>query len=141
MQDGSMKSNGMSPNLQVDLDCTLYPFSILGGSGNVPTDLVARCDGTGCVCIMEFSNVQIITTKFEKTEPYIVLAHELIHSLHCLQGISADRREDEELGTTGNGQYADQPLTENAFRSAFGLPPRIAYSSSLGHASMAQVRD
>jgi hypothetical protein len=66
-----------------------------------------------------------MTTKGEKTDPYIVLAHELIHSLHCLEGTSANT--DEELWTTGIDKYANNQMSENAFRTAFGLPLRTQY--------------
>ena len=72
------------------------------------------------------SNAQIITSKGEEAHPYIVLAHELIHSLHCLEGTKVDSA-DEELSTTGLGKFADNPMTENKFRAAFGLALRTQY--------------
>ncbi len=96
-----------------------------GGSANEAMDPTAQSNGTGTVCRMFFTNVEIMTTKGEKTDPYIVLAHELIHSLHCLEGTSA--KTDEELWTTGIDKYANNPMSENAFRTAFGLPLRTQY--------------
>ena len=102
------------------------PFWIEGGSSNAAVHQMGATNGTGSVCFMRFSNVQIMTRKGEKTYPFIVLAHELIHSLHCLQGIKMDGK-DEELWTTGIGKYTDNPMSENAFRSQFGLPLRNQY--------------
>ncbi len=75
---------------------------------------------------MRFTNVQVVTRRGEKAEPYVVLAHELIHSLHCLQGIKMDGR-DEELWTTGLGKYENNPMSENVFRAQFGLAKRQRY--------------
>ena len=67
-----------------------------------------------------------ITNRGEPADPFIVLAHELIHALHFLQGIQIDGQ-DEERWTTGIGIYERNPMSENAFRSQFGLPLRVNY--------------
>lgn len=54
-----------------------------------------------------------------------MVTHELMHSLHCLAGTHADG--DEEIKTTGIEKYADWPMSENAFRKAFGLDLRKSY--------------
>ncbi len=104
------------------------PYYILGGSQNVAKDAAHTGDGQGSVCDMNFTNVQIITTKGEKSHPFIVLAHELIHSYHCLYGIRKDDGEEE--WTTGIGLYRDEPLCENVFRTQLApeLGLRLQYS-------------
>lgn len=79
----------------------------------------------GSVCFMDFSNAQVMESNGAMCWPHIVLAHELIHSLHCLRGEHAN--ENEERKTVGMDEFADEELTENAFRVAFGLDPRDAY--------------
>ena len=116
--DHKATTTGMSPP-----GC---PFWMAGGSSNEAVDQMAAGDGSGTVCLMRFSNVQVKTSKGETAHPFVVLAHELIHSLHCLQGIRMDGK-DEELWTTGIGKYANNPMSENAFRGQFGLPLRNAY--------------
>lgn len=102
------------------------PFYILGGSQNAAKDPSASGNGNGSVCTMFFTNVQVITTKGEVTHPFIVLAHELIHSYHCLNGIKKEGQ-DEELWTTGIGAFASETLSENVIRTQLGLPARKAY--------------
>lgn len=92
------------------------PFYRLGGSKNAAKDPVASTNGQGSVCTMYFTNAELLTSKGEKAYPFIVLAHELIHSYHCLYGIKKDGK-DEELWTTGIGVFADEKLTENVFRT------------------------
>jgi hypothetical protein len=102
------------------------PFYILGGSQNAAKDPVAAENSQGSVCTMFFTNVQIITSKGEATQPFIVLAHELIHSYHCLNGIKKDGK-DEELWTTGIGIYEKEPISENAIRDQFKMALRLEY--------------
>lgn len=102
--------------------CPYYPA---GGSCAEAGDIVAAGDGTGSVSIMKYTNAQIMTSKGEATYSFIVLAHELIHSLHHVTGTRRDN--EEELWTTGIGKYSDEPMTENAIRAAFGLKLREAY--------------
>lgn len=110
------------------------PFYKVGGSQNQAVDTGATGNGSGTVCIMKFTNVEIMTTKGEATKPFIVLAHELIHSWHCLYGIRKDGP-DEELWTTGLGVYekhawnsrTDIDISENIFRDEFGLKRRERY--------------
>jgi len=101
------------------------PFWIAGACANEAVDQGAA-NNSGSVCIVRFSNAQVITNKGETALPFVVLAHELIHSLHCLEGKKIDSQ-DEELSTTGLGKFADDPMTENKFRLAFGLPIRTQY--------------
>ncbi|HEX8716862.1 MAG TPA: M91 family zinc metallopeptidase [Gemmatimonadaceae bacterium] len=102
------------------------PFYILGGSLNAAKDPSASTNKTGSVCKMLFTNVQVVTTNGEKSQPAIVLAHELIHSWHCLTGIKKDGP-DEEQWTTGLGKFATEPLCENVIRTQLGVQPRNAY--------------
>lgn len=99
---------------------------IMGSSANAALDPTASGDGTGSVCKMMFTNAQFLNSKGEMvTHPYIVLAHELIHSYHCLYGIKKPK--DEELWATGIGIYAGEPMSENVFRTQLKLPPRLEY--------------
>ena len=124
--DGTITMDGMkiSPNpAHSPAGCPFWKAG--GGSANEAVDQTTADNGSGTVCVMFFTNVEIMTSKGEKTDPYIVLAHELIHSLHCLEGTRA--KTDEELWTTGIDKYASNPMSENAFRSAFGMPLRTKY--------------
>lgn len=102
------------------------PFHIAGGSSAEALDPTADSNGTGTVSIMRYTNAQIITSKGEAAKSFIVLAHELIHSLHHVTGTT---RTDggEELKTTGLGIYTDEQMSENSFRKLFGLPVRVEY--------------
>jgi hypothetical protein len=44
-----------------------------------------------------------------------------------LHHVTGTIHKDEELVTSGIGQYADLPMTENAFRKAFGIKLRVEY--------------
>lgn len=123
--DGTVKLEGMKDSFNAAHSPAGCPFWKSGGSANQAVDQGAADNATGTVCWMYFTNVEVLTSKGEKADPYIVLAHELIHSLHCLQGIRSSQ--DEEIWTTGIGKYANNPMSENAFRAAFGLPLRTAY--------------
>jgi hypothetical protein len=110
------------------------PFWKAGGSANQAVDQQAAGDGTGTVCIMKFTNVEVMTNKGEATQPFIVLAHELIHSWHCLYGTRIDGQ-DEELWTTGLGVYENHAwnprpnvdISENVIRGEFGIKLRERY--------------
>jgi len=106
------------------------PFYRLNGSYTEAADGDAADDKTGSVSIIRYSNA---TTKVEGgvlTPSFIVLAHELIHSLHHLTGSRLRDGNEEERRTTGIGAYANDELTENAFRQAFGLPLRLDYRTA-----------
>lgn len=104
------------------VDC---PFWKDGTSANEAVDKSATINKKGTVCHVTFSNAQFMTSKGESCVSFIVLAHELIHSLHCLQGVHAG--DQEELLTSGEGVYSDEPMSEAAFRNAFGMKKRSAY--------------
>ncbi|KFA95881.1 M91 family zinc metallopeptidase [Vibrio sp. ER1A] len=125
-QDYSQKLTGLTPSNLAKHAPQGCPFWISGGSHNSALDQKSATNATGSVCHMRFTNVQVVTRRGEKAEPYVVLAHELIHSLHCLQGIKMDGR-DEELWTTGLGKYENNPMSENVFRAQFGLAKRQRY--------------
>ncbi|WP_459089622.1 M91 family zinc metallopeptidase [Mesorhizobium sp. A556] len=103
-------------------DCPYHPA---GGSCAQAADITAAGNGTGSVSIMKYTNAQILTGKGEATYSFVVLAHELIHSLHHLTGTRRDNVEED--WTTGIGVYAAEPMTENAVRAAFGLKLREKY--------------
>ncbi|WP_291155364.1 M91 family zinc metallopeptidase [Gemmatimonas sp. UBA7669] len=123
--DGGFKVEGMKPSTAASHNLKNCPFHIAGSSFNKADDPSFNDKGRGTVCWMAFSNAQFITSKGETAQPFIVLAHELIHSLHCLTG--THNGSEEELMTSGIGKYSDLPMSENAFRKAFGLPPRVSY--------------
>ena len=101
------------------------PYHPAGGSCAVAADIIAAGNGTGTVSVMRYTNAQILTGKGEATHSFIVLAHELIHSFHHLSGTRRDHGEEE--WTTGLGAFVDEPLSENAFRKAFGMKLREKY--------------
>lgn len=106
-----------------------YPMAFTaGGSECVTPSIHAERDPReGCVCTVRFNNAQPAAGA-SSTAPYIVLAHELIHALHALQGrskIGAGNAEEE--WTTGIGDFAAEPITENVFRQQFRLPLRTSY--------------
>jgi len=121
---------GMNKTLQASADPRHAPkgcpFYIVGGSQNAALDPTASDNGKGTVCTMYFTNAQVVTTKGESTVPYIVLAHELIHSYHCLNGIKKDGP-DEELWTSGIGQFDKEPLSENVIRGQLKMKLRVDY--------------
>lgn len=123
--NGAFTITGLLPSTADAHNRQGCPFHIDGGSAAMAIDPTAGSDGTGCCSIMYFTNAQIITGKGESANPVVVLSHELIHCLHHVTGTCANA--DEELITTGIGQYADLPMTENAFRKAFGYRPRTEY--------------
>lgn len=97
-----------------------------GGSANAAVNPTDSTNGQGSVCKMMFTNAQMLTSKGEAADAYIVLAHELIHSYHCLHGVKIDGN-DEEIATTGLGVWAEDRFTENSFRKKFGRPLRVDY--------------
>jgi hypothetical protein len=65
--------------------------------------------------------------------PYVTLAHELVHALHCVSGTrkEGDFKFDipiEEIFTVGLGEYAKEEFTENAIRKEHGLELRTWFS-------------
>jgi hypothetical protein len=68
--------------------------------------------------------------------PFVTLAHELIHALHCLKGVRKPPKSnwralvpDEEAFTIGLGDYArTEEFTENAIRHEHGFEPRTWFS-------------
>lgn len=97
------------------------------GSCNKGNDASCAADKRGTCCELSFDSTQIMTSKGVSTSPFIVLAHELIHSYHNLYGIVKGDGLEEERCTTGIAPYHDDEFTENAFRKAFGLPLRDSY--------------
>jgi Effector protein len=119
VQKSLKPSTAASHNIK---DCPYHPA---GGSCAEAADITAAGDGTGTVSIMKYTNAQILTGKGEATHSFVVLAHELIHSLHHVTGTRRDNGEED--WTTGIGVYAAEPMTENAVRAAFGLKLREKY--------------
>ena len=99
---------------------------VVGSSANAAVLPDESFNGKGgSVCKMLFNNAQFITSKGESVRPYLVLAHELIHSYHCLYGLKKD--DDEELWTSGIGVYNDEPMSENVFRDQYKIARRTEY--------------
>jgi Effector protein len=106
--------------------CTFYSS---GGSYAEAADPAFSGDGQGTVSIMHYTNAQTFSQgsgEREATHSHIVLAHELIHSLHHLTGTRNEAGEEEEW-TTGIGRFSDEAMSENKIRQEFGLPLRQAY--------------
>jgi len=122
---GSGMQKSMLPSTHAAHNVPGCPYYPSGGSVAEAADISAAGDGTGTVSIMKYTNAQIVTAKGEATLPYIVLAHELIHSLHHVTGTRRDHGEED--WTTGIGLFSDNPMSENAFRKAFGIKPREKY--------------
>ncbi len=122
---GAVKVTGMKPSAMAEHNLEKCDFHIGGSSLNRADNPVHRSKGSGSVCWMAFSNAQMITSKGMACPAYIVLAHELIHSLHCTTG--THHGAEEEKMASGIGTYSDLPMTENAFRKAFGLSLRLDY--------------
>ncbi len=122
---GRGMEKSLKPSTRAEHNLDNCPFHIAGGSCAEALNIMAAGDGTGTVSIMKYTNAQIVTGKGEATSSFIVLAHELIHSLHHVTGTRKEN--DEELWTSGIGIYSDELMTENTFRKMFGLPPRVAY--------------
>jgi hypothetical protein len=106
-----------------DGECRFYKRR--GGSHNVNVDNSKAENGQGTVCKMFYTNAQIMTGKGEPTLPFIVLAHELIHSYNGLYGCRHPSEEEER--TTGLGKWKDEKYSENAFRAAFKIALREEY--------------
>lgn len=122
---------GMTPREIVTPDSKASKSGIKGGALPMTTSGLgivhesmnqeAASNGAGTVCIVNFHNARVAVGD----RPFIYLAHELIHCLHSLTGTK--HRENDEPATIGLGQYASEPLTENRFLAAFGLPQRTHY--------------
>lgn len=121
---GSDKRDALVPSSHTAHNIKDCPFHKYGSSRNMAVDQ-SQTAKNGTVCWMDFSNAQVLESNGAITWPHIVLAHELVHSYHCLYGIHAGS--EEEKKTTGIGDYADEEMSENGFRAAFGLPIRQAY--------------
>jgi hypothetical protein len=103
------------------------PWRHKGGSCNIALNLKNAENGTGTVCTLEYTNAQVRTNLGETTYSFIVLAHELIHSQHCLWGIRKKTEGDEELCTTGLEPYEKESLTENKVREQLKVARRVRY--------------
>ena len=123
-EGGEYDVEDMKPSNRDEYNRAGCPFWMDGSSSNSAANI--STSNQSSVCFMKFSNVQITTRQGEKADPYIVLAHELIHSLHSLQGTTKNGREEEEW-TTGIGKYENDLMTENGFRQVFGLAKRKIY--------------
>jgi len=105
----------------------LRPFnpSPLSGSCNAAAS-PAEASAGGSVCTVRFNNTIMKTSQGEMTTPFVVLGHELIHSVHALYGETLDGRA-EELRTTGLEQFSREELSENKLRLEAGLQLRTQY--------------
>ncbi len=101
-------------------------FNYVGeGSCNENANQAHVSDGKGTVCMMAFDSAQMMTRGGASTTPFIVLAHELIHSYHGLYGIH--KGDKEEQWTTGIGEFKNERMSENGFRGAFKMSLRESY--------------
>jgi hypothetical protein len=125
MEKSLVPSTAKAHNIKLPNMKNACPFHIAGGSCAEALDIIAAGNGTGSVSIMKYTNAQIITGKGEATSSFLVLAHELIHSLHHVTGTRRDGVEED--WTTGIGSYQDELMTENSFRRVFGMPLRVSY--------------
>lgn len=94
----------------------------------------------GCSGIVRWNPSNAVFGSQRNRPSYIALAHELIHCLHYVTGtchripaLTFDLTVDsglaeEEARTTGLFPFDNEPLSENAFRRAFGLPSRTEYA-------------
>ena len=121
---GSANLDTLAPSSHAAHNIKDCPFHGYGSSRNMAVDQLQTSKG-GTVCYMEYANTQVLASGGTITWPHIVLAHELIHSYHCLYGIHADAKEKPQ--TSGIGEYANEHMSENGFRKAFKLPPRLTY--------------
>lgn len=125
---GIVPKDGMSATANPSHNVPARPFTYLGeGSCNKGNDTSCSSDKRGTLCELYFDSAQMLTSKGDATTPFIVLAHELIHSYHNLYGIVKGDGAEEEKCTTGLSPYQNDEFTENAFRKAFGMALRAAY--------------
>jgi len=122
---GKGVEKALKPSAHASHNVEGCPFHPAGGSCAEAADITAAGDGTGTVSIMKYTNAQIVTSKGEATQSFVVLAHELIHSFHHVTGTRRDQGEED--WTTGIGAFADEPMSENKIRAAFGLKLREKY--------------
>ena len=105
-----------------------HDFTYVGkGSCNEGGGVMQASDGRGTVCKVLFDSAQMMTRDGVHATPFLVLAHELIHSYHCLYGIKKETREEEERWATGIGEFEEEPMSENAFRGVFDMAERDRY--------------
>jgi hypothetical protein len=97
-----------------------------GDTSHLSNDQTSASNGSGCTCTVYFTNRVGQTSKGESAPPWLMLAHELVHCLHSLEGTKKDGIE-EEYFTVGLNDYAKEPITENAFRNDAGMPARTSY--------------
>lgn len=83
--------NSRDPRHVAANGCLYY----IGGSLIAERDPAASTNKQRSVCKMLITNVQVITTNEEKTQPCVVLAREPIHSSRRLTGIKADGSDEE----------------------------------------------
>lgn len=96
----------------------------------IAVDTEAATDGRGTISVIKYSNASMMSSGIGIMSPsFIILAHELVHAAHHIQGTKVD--DGEEDRTIGIGRWIDQPMTpivcENKIRSEAGLPFRTKY--------------
>ena len=97
------------------------------GCNTEAADVNASGDGSGSVAIVRYSNAHMDVVGGVVTPSFIVLAHELIHALHFLEGVRDPV--DEENLTRGIGVHSRLAITERAIRDEWGLPARLSLQS------------
>ena len=101
------------------------------GSGNEPVDHNAAENGSGSAAEVIFNTTIRVTSTGETVYPFLALAHEMIHALHCLNGERIPKTGSTELHeeyfTVGIKGYEGEPITENKIRKEHKIPKRENY--------------
>ncbi len=83
--------------------------------------------GTGTICFLSFSNLEMLSHDGTWFAPYITMGHELIHCLHMLEGRMKQDGKKEEYFTCGIKGYEAEQVTENKLRQEAGFTARTKY--------------
>jgi hypothetical protein len=99
----------------------------------IPATRAAACcntegaSGVGSQCQLRYSNREMLSKSGTWLPAEIIMAHELIHCLHCLTGTRDPKDNVEEWKTTGIKGYEDLDITENKIRAELDYPARTKY--------------
>jgi hypothetical protein len=104
----------------------MVPSGLSGSCNAALSPVAGGKTNAGSACKLYFNNTIRVTSRGEATYPFIALAHELIHSLHCLTGTRMDGKA-EELKTVGLDPYSGEAITENNIRAEHGIALRTQY--------------
>jgi hypothetical protein len=142
---GWLMTSGAGQELLADLQESMHVCTIkkIGGGNSVTgfgdgaweTQTSPPLPGDGSSCTLNYNPDRLQvgdgTEAWHKRPPAIGLAHELVHVWAVFKGTLPRGRTDGTLNAenmaVGLGDYKKVKLTENRFRSAFGLPLRPVY--------------